>query len=54
MGFDGKVWRPVRMKGYDPYGINGLDIRHEHNPYVANYLKSKGRLNDPYLTVEEE
>jgi hypothetical protein len=27
MGFDGKVWRPVRMKGYDPYGINGLDIR---------------------------
>lgn len=54
MGFDGKVWRPVRMKGFDPYGINGLDIRHEHNPYVANYLKIKGRLNDPYLTVEEE
>lgn len=54
MGFDGKVWRPVRMKGFDPYGINGLDIRQEHNPDVYNYLKSKGRLNDPYLTVEEE
>jgi hypothetical protein len=31
-----------------------LDIREEHNPIVYNYLKNKGRLNDPWLTEAEE
>ena len=40
---------------YDVHQIGGgLDMREEHNPIVYNFLKSKGRLNNPYLTEAEE
>jgi hypothetical protein len=46
-----QVWRPPKLKGYDHNQIAyGLDMREEHNPDVYNFLKSKGRLNDPWLT----
>jgi hypothetical protein len=50
------VWRPATdSTKWDIHAMGGgLDIREENNPIVYNYLKSKGRLNDPYLTVAEE
>ena len=50
------VWRPpTDSSKWDTHAIGGgLDIREENNPIVYNYLKSKGRLNNPYLTVAEE
>lgn len=56
VGLKGGVWRPpTDSTRYDTHQIGmGLDIRQEHNPIVYNFLKSKGRLNNPYLTVEEE
>lgn len=50
------VWRPATdSTKWDVHAMGGgLDIREENNPIVYNYLKSKGRLNDPYLTVAEE
>ena len=56
VGWDSKskVWRTPKQKGYDKNQIAyGLDIREEHNPAVYNFLKSKGRLNDPWLTDAE-
>jgi hypothetical protein len=50
------VWRPpTDSSKWDTHAIGGgLDIREGNNPIVYNYLKSKGRLNNPYLTVAEE
>lgn len=49
-----KVWRTPKQRGYDKNQIAyGLDIREENNPIVYNYLKSKGRLDDPWLTDSE-
>lgn len=49
-----KVWRVPTGSGFDHNAIAyGLDIREKHNPYVYNFLKSKGRLNDPWLTDSE-
>lgn len=55
VGLKNGIWRTPKIKGYDPNQIGmGLDIREEHNPIVYNYLKTKGRLNDPWLTEKEE
>lgn len=55
VGLKDGIWRPPTQPGYDKYQIGmGLDTRAEHNPIVYNYLKSKGRLNDPWLTESEE
>lgn len=50
------IWRPpTDSSKWDTHAIGGgLDIREEHNPIVYNYLKSHGRLNNPYLTEKEE
>ena len=54
VGWDGKVWRTPKGKGFDNNQIAyGLDIRQENNPIVYNFLKTKGRLNDPWLTDAE-
>ena len=55
-GLSNGVWRtPKDSSKWDVHQIGmGLDIRQEHNPIVYNYLKSKGRLNDPWLTEAEE
>lgn len=55
-GLKDGIWRtPKDSSKWDVHQIGmGLDTRQEHNPIVYNYLKSKGRLNDPWLTVEEE
>lgn len=55
-GLANGVWRPpTDSSKWDTHAIGGgLDIREENNPIVYNYLKSKGRLNNPYLTVAEE
>ena len=51
---ESKIWRTPKQKGYDKNQIAyGLDIRAEHNPEVYNFLKSKGRLDDPWLTDAE-
>lgn len=56
VGYSKGIWRtPTDSSKYDIHQIGGgLDIREEHNPIVYNYLKSKGRLNDPWLTEAEE
>ena len=56
VGLNGNIWRlPTDSTKYDTHQIGmGLDTRQEHNPIVYNFLKSKGRLDNPYLTVEEE
>lgn len=54
VGWDGKVWRTPKEKGFDKNQIAyGLDIRQKHNPIVYNFLKSRGRLGDPWLTDAE-
>ena len=55
-GLANGIWRPpTDSSKWDTHAIGGgLDIREENNPIVYNYLKSKGRLNNPYLTVAEE
>ena len=55
VGLKNGIWRTPKISGYDPYQIGmGLDTRYEHNPIVYNYLKSKNRLDDPWLTEKEE
>lgn len=56
IGYAKGIWRtPTDSTKYDIHQIGGgLDIREEHNPIVYNYLKSKNRLNDPWLTEAEE
>lgn len=56
IGYSKGIWRtPKDSSKYDVHQIGGgLDIREEHNPIVYNYLKSKGRLNNPWLTEAEE
>lgn len=55
-GLKDGIWRtPKDSSRWDVHQIGmGLDTRQEHNPIVYNYLKSKGRLNDPWLTEAEE
>ena len=56
IGWDKKkrVWRTPSQPGYDKNQIAyGLDIRPENNPIVYQFLKTKGRLNDPWLTDQE-
>lgn len=48
-------WTPPDKPGYDKHSLGmGLDMRKENNPEVYNYLKEKGRLDNPYLTEAEE
>ena len=56
VGYSKGIWRtPTDSTKYDIHQIGGgLDIREEHNPIVYNDLKSKNRLNDPWLTEAEE
>ena len=56
VGLSNGIWRPpTDPTKYDTHQIGrGLDIREEHNPIVYNYLKSKGRLDNPWLTEAEE
>ena len=56
VGLKDGIWRPpTDSTKFDTHQIGmGLDIREEHNPIVYNYLKSKGRLQNPYLTEAEE
>jgi len=56
VGLKGGIWRPpTDSTKYDINQIGmGLDIREKNNPIVYNFLKSKGRLGNPYLTIEEE
>ena len=56
VGYSKGIWRPpTDSTKYDVHQIGGgLDMREEHNPIVYNYLKSKNRLNDPWLTEAEE
>lgn len=52
-GYDtvNKIWRPPTKKGFDKNQIGiGLDLNNEH---VKSFLKSKGRLKDPWLTDSE-
>lgn len=55
-GLKNGIWRPpTDSTKWDVNQIGmGLDMRQEHNPIVYNFLKSKGRLNNPYLTESEE
>lgn len=50
------VWRPpTDSTKWDVHAIGGgLDIREQHNPIVYNYLKTNGRLANPFLTAREE
>lgn len=56
IGYSKGIWRPpTDSTKYDIHQIGGgLDMREEHNPIVYNFLKNKGRLNDPWLTEAEE
>lgn len=56
IGYSNGIWRPpTDSTKYDVHQIGGgLDMREEHNPIVYNFLKSNGRLNNPYLTEAEE
>lgn len=56
VGFKGGIWRPPTDSSlYDIHSIGGgLDIREENNPIVYNFLKEKGRLNNPWLSEKEE
>ena len=56
VGYSKGIWRPpTDSTKYDVHQIGGgLDMREEHNPIVYNYLKTKGRLNNPWLTEAEE
>ena len=55
VGLDNGIWRrPTDPKKYDVNQIAyGLDTRQEHNAIVYNFLKNKGRLDDPWLTEKE-
>lgn len=55
-GFSNGIWRPpTDSSKWDTNAIGGgLDIRYENNPLVYNFLSKNGRLNDPYLTEQEE
>lgn len=55
VGYKDGIWRPpTDSTKYDIHQIGpGLDMREEHNPYVYNYLKSHGRLDNPWLTDDE-
>lgn len=50
------IWRPpTDSSKWDINAIGGgLDIRYKNNPLVYNFLSDNNRLNNPYLTEQEE
>lgn len=55
-GLQDGIWRPpTDSTKWDTNAMGGgLDIRQENNPLVYNFLLQNGRLNNPYLTEQEE